>query len=122
MTTVTDPGGTPVVIYNRDGVTIDSITAAGTNSASAAVIPRYCAHSVIIASSASGSGDGIRLSSSSEVGDVVEIYWDLNTGQGLVYPPTGESINNAGSNVSSSAQRHLLRKVSATEWYSLRSA
>jgi hypothetical protein len=64
MTTVVDPAGTPVAIYNRSGTTIVELW------------------------------PSVGLPPAADIGDIVEVYWvDVATGQGLnAFAPSGEAI------------------------------
>lgn len=94
MTTVLTPAGTPTVIYNRSGLTIDSITATGTVMASAAAIVRYTGHTVVLVSTPDSSNVGVVLPDDAEVGDVVEVHNIAPISQGMsVFVPSGQYMN-----------------------------
>lgn len=121
MVTVVDPGGTPIPVYSPSGITIQTVSGAGTggfNSAgqsSAAQLVRYTDHSVYLVAS----GNGIRLPNDAQVGDVVEIHEWTNF---AIFTVSGETISNttvtgqtfgAGDGPPPCV---ILRKVSSTNW------
>lgn len=126
MTTVVDPLGTPTPIYNRSGVAIiPSLTAQGTTSSDAAIIPTVSGHTVVIVSAAGHSGYGVMLPSGADIGDVVELYCANLNGSAasaiLAYAPSGETLNSGNSDTVNfiPGQGVMLRKVSSTDWESL---
>lgn len=112
--TVIDPAGTPVLVFNRDGVTIDVITAAGTNQATATPITRHCGWTVVLIS-ASGSA-GVQLPGNAEIGDLVELHGTSGTGGFLVWPAVGDQIMYGGANNADSGAHILYRYISANNW------
>lgn len=117
MVTVSDPGGTPVVVYNNDGTTIDTIIAAGTNAGTATVIARYSTRTVVMVNSGGIGNEGVRLPANAQVGDTVEIYWLTNSGPtGFTYVDAGSSINETPA-ASLGTVRAIYRKTTSTDWF-----
>lgn len=76
MATITDPSGSPVIVYNRSGKTVVSVTANGTSSGAAAVIPSIVAKYtvVLVAADPQGMPNGaVMLPSNPEIGDIVKV-------------------------------------------------
>lgn len=133
MTTVVDPSGTPAPVYNRSGTTLDDINAAGLVRTGATAIQAMSAHSVVVARTwvePGGGGPGIDirhraivLPSGADIGDVVEVYPGTRNGFPstnqplLVFPPSGDEINELGVNNPASVESHtVIRKVGAAAW------
>jgi hypothetical protein len=120
--TAVSPGGTPLVIsetvYNQDLFTVDSITSAGTNQGTAAAVTRYGQGQAFTVTFGVGGG-GIILPSSAEVGDLYEFYAPA-TGAGnyYVYPPSGHTIGNNGSNtgIQVTTEGAAFRYLGSSEW------
>ncbi len=121
MTTITDPGGTPSVIYNRDGITIDTMVG-GVSPAEADAVPivSYGARTtVVLVSSPNGRADSaVSLPADSEIGDVVEMYGVYTTLVGRmrpsVWPHSGDTIATRVGGPSMAAA--IFRKVTSTDW------
>lgn len=137
MTTVIDPLGTPIAIFNRSGIAIIPLdgglvpggtTAAGVGN-DGTVIPQLAQTTIAIVLT-SITGDGwktiITLSEDAQIGDVVEVYLAPgSTTSGAIFPPVGQAIDNmsvsTGTNtgvssaVDDSTGRRF-RKISATLW------
>ena len=74
MTTIVAPSTNPTPIYNRSGVTIDTI-APGLTSSLATAIVRNSGHTVVVVSPSTGANGGyVKLPTDAEIGDVVEVY------------------------------------------------
>lgn len=98
MVTITDPSGTPSVVYNQDGTTISTLTASGTTQATAAAITRYSGRTIVIVTAAS-SQQGVILPSDADVGDIIEVYPSkTSTLELFVWPNSGASIGPGGTN------------------------
>ena len=121
MTTVVDPLGTPVPIFNRSGTAIVRLTGAGTSSTSGPVIPAICGRVVALIDCTAGNYAS-QLSPNAEIGDIAEVYVDrVSTMGGEVFAPSGETINSQSTPSSigiSAGGGVVFRKVSATEWMS----
>jgi hypothetical protein len=127
VTTTTDPGGSPAVIYNRSGVTIDTIVG-GVSPAEADAVPivRYGAHTVVLVSSPNGRSDSpVSLPADAEIGDVVEVYGVYTTLVGrvtpYVWPQSGGSIATRPGGAPSSPAA-IFRKVTSDDWAMLAGA
>lgn len=111
MTTVLN-GST--VTYNRDGVTVDSYTANGTNvGPSTTTIARSARHTVAVVTVPNGSNYACNLPSGAEVGDVVEVYF---TTSGWVFAPSGETFVLNGASAMGCDIGAAFRKVSSSVW------
>lgn len=114
MTTVTTPGGTPTVIYNREGATIDSITAAGSTQGTATAITRYSALTIVVVDNNGSSSNGCIMPSDAEIGDVVEVH---NSQDGFrLYPESGGQIGASGTNSSVNAANSSFRRTASGQW------
>lgn len=111
MTTILN-GST--IIYNRDGVTIDTLAAQGGNTGgSTANIIRYSSKTVILLTvEDDGNSYACNLPSDAEIGDEVEIYINTNATSPYAYPPFGETMYNGET---SSSFHHYI-KVSSSVW------
>jgi hypothetical protein len=133
MTTVVDPAGTPVPVYNRSGTTIVSVSG-GLRSEGigdeGTPIPRSSGYTVALAGMPDNTHNVFKLPSGAEIGDVVELHAIPATGVGqgvMLFPPNGESVNrqaaSTGTNDNTVAgtsvtpdQGRVFRKVSSTNW------
>lgn len=130
MVTVVDPSGSPTIVYNRDGVTISSLTGGVSGSSSDAVaIVRYSQSTVVLVQTPnSNASPALSLPSDAEVGDVVEVYGLYNaatTGRVTpnVYPNSGETVNFKFTSTDGIAYTFArFRKVAATEWVVINSS
>lgn len=86
MTTISDPLGTPTVVYNRAGTAIVELVFVG-SSPPPVNIPRVCGHMVAVVVDGWGA---LILPANAEIGDVVEIH--TNTNQCTASPPAGETL------------------------------
>jgi hypothetical protein len=118
MTTVVDPSGTPVPVYNRGGTTIASLAAAGSTQGDAAQIQHVAGYTVVLVT-VTDTARAIELPAGAEVGDVVEVHIASTAGTGvLIFPPNGESLltGNTSATVGQSSGGLLFRKVGQTSW------
>ncbi len=125
MTTIIDPSGTPIPVYNRGGITIVEVTANGVTTGSATEVPAVSGHTVVLVTTTSSPTDqsAVRLPSGAEIGDVVELYHVNNDAHIIVFPPTGERLGfrttdesfimNAGENPGAGA---MFRKTKSDRW------
>ena len=144
MTTITNPGGTPTAVYNRSGLTIANMTAGQPQSGSddtpvwtdAVAITRFSGHDIVTigiqGNTTGGSNFLAKLPTSTEIGDIVEVYPKRTGIIGspglLLFPPIGESINGLaaatgtgstggyGVGGDSSNIGVLFRKIATTAW------
>jgi hypothetical protein len=121
MATITDPTGTPSIVYNRSGLTIVEVDANGTTQGAGTPIPRLSAETVALVSFAfSGLHQAVVLPDDAEVGDVVEVYVSgANDVNGFLFPPSGESIGLGAANAKvnfTSARGLRFRKIKSTVW------
>lgn len=91
MTTIVDPGGSPVVVYSDATTTIAEIVASGTTGAAAAEIARFAQTTVVVATNATDE-TGLKLTSDFLVGDVLEIYATDTGSNFLKLYDAGESL------------------------------
>jgi hypothetical protein len=116
MTTISTPSGTPTIIYNRDGLTVDAISGNGTTSGSATAMTRYCQHTVVSVT-VTTNNTAVKLPTGAEIGDVVEVY--NVAGFPLapdVFPPSGETLVNSNTDISCTGGGAIFRKVTSTSW------
>lgn len=100
----------PTLSKGHDATIIVDVASAGNNQGSATEIPRSSRITVARATLVNP-GEGIRLPSNADIGDIVEIYADPAI---LLYPPTGETFHTGTS--SFAVQELRARKISATIW------
>lgn len=136
MTTVVDPLGAHTPVFNRSGITVipmeGGIVPSGTSTAGVGnngnVIPALAQTTVAViktSMTAEGWKSIVTLSDEFQIGDVVELYLDLNSGTDdfVLFPAIGQSIS--GQPVSTGTDTVsgrgvgttiTLRKVSSTLW------
>jgi len=117
MTTVVDPVGTPTIIYNRGGTTMQSVTATGTIKANYLQLQSYSEMSVFLVTTAQ-SEYGVLLPANSDVGDVVEIYRVAGSDSFHAFANGSDTINGSSSEINGTASHFL--KVSSTDWRMIR--
>ncbi len=94
----------------------DNFTATGTTAADAATL--VAANTLVLAGA---DNTGVILPASAQIGDA--FYIGVGTGNDvLVYPPTGEEINNAASKNMPSATGGVFIKVGPLHWIGIASA
>ena len=125
MTTVVDPNGTPVPIYNKSGTTIQNIAANGVTQGSGTSISTRSETTVVLVTSSTGGGGNtaVVLPDDGDVGDVVEIY---ATGAFVdVFPASGHSIGDNAADMQVQVKRtdganlsggRSFRRMTATTW------
>jgi len=119
MTTVVDPSGSPVVIFNRSGTAIVTVTAGGTSQGTATAIPRVCGITVAVATYGAMTSN-LRLPDDAEVGDCVEVHMEGDGPAVQVYPESGATINGNSANTSVGMLHAIFRKTAAATWFALR--
>lgn len=95
------------------GTTLDNITAAGTNSATATQITRGADWTIVIVTVPS-SNNGVILPSNSELGDLIEIHSEPGSAGVTIYPDSGSTFD--GSSSALFASTLLLRKTASNVW------
>lgn len=117
MTTVVDPGGTPVLVYNRSGTTIVEVVGGSTPTP----IPHVSCWTVALVTNTVGN-DKVELPSNAEIGDVVEVYPIAGGPDGEVALPSGDSFFTYGGSSSLPPEAGVIfRKVTSTKWAAIRS-
>lgn len=117
MVTVTSPSSNPIPIYNRSGITIDTVIWGPQTSPSQIV--RTSGHTCVVVLKSTGVDDQfVKLPSDAEVGDVVEVYCDNAP---LVVAPSSliSIIGNTNYNIWGGAG--FYRLLSNTSWGHMRS-
>lgn len=119
--TTTIISGSPTVVYNKSGTTIDIIVGSGTTQGGATPITQYGGNTIVLASRGAGGGDdiAIKLPSGAEIGDIVQVIAIDGSGNSVaIYPPSGEEIwaqgTNNGFGVAGSS---VFRKITSNRWY-----
>ncbi len=117
MTTVVDPSGIPIPVYNRSGQTVDFFAVTGGTSVITPITS--FSQNTICVCTVTGSGtpltEGLELPASADIGDVVQVCQDAAfSRQFTIYAPTGETINTYPSSPVGQSQRFI--KVSPTSW------
>ena len=112
MTTIVDPSGTPVPIYNRDGTTLSSITGDGSV---APTIQHFSKWDIVLFTAVTGpQGNQLNMPSGTDIGDLIEVH-ALTAAQVVLIPASGETITGSSSGADVPGDG-LLRKVSSTDW------
>jgi hypothetical protein len=112
MTTVVDPSGTSVPVYNRSGATITEMTAGTTSPFSPAPIVRYTGLTIaLVTAISSGDQTYITLPDDADVGDLVEVHCMSATGVNVLVP-TGGPLDIVGVATNHSV---VFRKISETD-------
>jgi hypothetical protein len=95
MTTILNPTGTPTIIYNSSGKTIQSLVAnAGDTFGDAVAINPISEETVLIVDASGGAGSGaIYFASGFNTGDTVIVLWSGGSGF-FVYNDTGSPRGN----------------------------
>jgi hypothetical protein len=120
MTTVVDPSGTPVPVYNRSGTTIVEVIAGSISPVNLQTpIPHHSGTTIVlVTSNATNNETGVELPDGADAGDLVEIH-SVSGGAGVtVYrSPDGtmHGATNAQKGIGDGTAR-VFRKVSATDW------
>lgn len=116
MTTVIDPAGTPVPVYNRSGTTIVEITATAATPTPVYPIAAASGHTVALVDVPNPGGFGppdIELPGGADTGDVVEAYV---TGASVNFvAASGDTLVAANPSVDAN-KGAWFRKTSATVW------
>lgn len=120
MAVVSDPSGTPTIVYRAGDMTIDTLTAGSSHPALCTVyITRYCPYTVV---TVTGVLDDLAhgcvlLPANPVVGDVVEAHADAgdDTAYSGILPPTGYTIEN-GASLGVDYFHVVLRLTSETNW------
>lgn len=117
MTTVIDPAGTPVPVFNRTGIAVVDMAIDIGPSEPIVPIPHF-AGTTIARVTATDVGDpddgGVELPASAEIGDKVEIAQMSGSANFRVYAPAGETID--GSPWANVGVFLWLRKIGSTDW------
>jgi hypothetical protein len=123
MTTVIDPAGTPVPVYNRSGKTIVSISDSRDGTDPALQLTQYSErtfYEITFTYPGGGSGTPIaELPSNADVGD--EIYIHFTSGASMdVAPPSGETLRVSTSTPGSTGGStiHFI-KIASDSWRAL---
>ena len=125
MTTVIDPNGTAIPVFNRSGTSIISLV--GNQASTPTPINTVSEATIVLLSRGQNVGDeNFILTGSVDVGDVIEAYGaDGHIFQ--IYLPSGETLVNtfvgpiptgSGSNY----QSVRLRRVDSTHWAAIQSS
>lgn len=117
MTTITDPAGSPAVVYNRSGTTIVNLTANGTSSGTATVIPAASKETVAVVTTDS-SNKAVILPPSPEIGDLVKVFGAPGISAPVsIFPPSGMSFASAGAGPITLLSGGNFRYLAANTWF-----
>ncbi len=115
MATVLDPLGSPSIFYNRSGLTIQSVAAAGTTGSGATQLILPTGHTTLMVTpSASNTGVKLPADADTEVGDLIELN---NVSQSF-----DVTLYDAGNNVVQpvgNGHSKIIRKIAANTWWPL---
>lgn len=118
MTTVINPSGSPVPIFNRSGLTITDLNGAGEGNEpelwpEIQVVSEY----TVIRFNNGAEDYGVKVPAGVEIGSLIEIY-ALNVANTRVNLPDGEEFINGIDNFTDFGRGcYRLRKISATQWF-----
>lgn len=116
MTTVLDPFGSPVVIFNKTGLSIFEVSANGNDGTNPAVISSVSSVMVVNIILNSGNTD-VELPDNADIGDTIEMYSD--GGGARIYPASGDSIEGFSpyyEHLGSKVKPVVMRRYSSTHW------
>lgn len=120
MTTVIDPAGTPVPVYNRSGKTIVSLSDSRDGTDPALMLVQHSERTFYeIAFTYPGGGSGTpiaELPNGADVGDEIYIHFTLSASMDVV-PASGDTLRlgtSTPSNVSGSAIHCI--KIASNAW------
>jgi len=142
MTTVVDPLGTPVPIYNRSGAAIISMVGGATSGSTvgsgvgddASPIARVSQATIVLVITSVVDSHHlvlVRLPDDADIGDVAEVYKDPTSGPSnpIVFPNVGEAIGTLPASTGSNSEAGIqlpsgaalvggifFRKVSSILW------
>lgn len=113
MTTIVDPSGTPVPIYNRSGATIIEITGGPLSpSFNPTPIVRHTGVTIaLVAANSTGDFTNVILPDDAEIGDLVEVH-SIGPDPANVLIPTSGPFDIVSPLVNHSA---VFRKISETD-------
>lgn len=117
MTTVIDPAGTPVPVFNRSGKAIVDVAPA--YGGASVAIPNACGHVIARVTPTGSPGSGVPqvdLPSSASIGDVVEVHPIAQTTV-WVNAPSGELFLNGNAlEFAPQSQGRAFRKIDVSLW------
>ena len=121
MTTIVDPNGTPIPVYNRGGVTIQTITANGTTFGSGTQVVSPSGHAVVSVITSANPDTAFILPVGADIGDVVECYPERSTFDvshlPRAFPATGDTILQGSiSSLQIPQFGGFFRKITSTDW------
>ncbi len=112
MATVLDPLGSPSIFYNRSGLTIQSVSAAGTTGSGATQLTLPTGHTTLLVTpSSSNTGVKLPVDGDTDVGDVIEVVDNSQSFQVIVYDSGNNVVDTIGN-----GHGVILRKVAASTW------
>lgn len=119
MTTVIDPAGSPIAIFNKSGTAVLDLAINVGPSEPIISIPHFAGKTIArISSTSIGSPEngGVELPAAAEIGDAVEVAYITSGSPGTlrVYAPAGETIDGAASQTVGGFVRFT--KISGTDW------
>lgn len=103
--------GLPALLASLLGTTYAAVTAAGSATGDATVIKKA---QTLIEMTATGA-DGIRLPSDAEA-NAVYIVCNSSGSSGVVYPPTGGTINGGSSETLTTTMSAIFIRMTSTKW------
>lgn len=124
MTTIIDPAGTPIPVYNRSGTTIIELVCPATTPQTVVSITSVSQTTVIFAEAVIDPMEqppAVELPTGAQIGDVVEIFVKNTTGgseQVIVLPPAGQTLSDAQVGVAKNFGKYF-RKLTSTAWGAL---
>jgi hypothetical protein len=111
MTTVVNPNGTPAPVYNRSGITIETV--AGAAQASPTLVNVEAGTTVILVTSAGGSW--VQIPAGLEIGSVIEVYKATYSDSATTQLSGGETF--VQGNTGNWAGTVIARKTSSSHWH-----
>jgi hypothetical protein len=125
MTTVIDPAGTPIPVFNKNGATIVSVTPNGTVRSGATEIPNLSGLTIALVDP-DASNTAVKLPSNGDIGDVIEVYCLSDSHDVKIYSPDSQYIGAGASAVNGDAftggfKAAVFRRIAADRWAIIRS-
>lgn len=118
MTTVIDPAGTPVAVFNKSGTAVIDMTISTGDGQPDVAIPYFAGDTIVRVNATFISGNaavgGVVLPEDAQIGDHVQIA-SVGSASFNYIAPTGETIDGSSSHFSLGGFIWL-RKIDTTDW------
>ena len=125
MTTVIDPAGTPIPVFNKNGATMVNVTPNGTVRLGATEIPNLSGLTIALVDT-DVSNTAVKLPSNGDIGDVIEVYCLNGSHDVKIYAPDSQYIGASATVVNGDTtaigfKAAVFRRIAIDRWAILRS-